>query len=302
MKESWLNLLSSRRTGDDSESNCEDREPCARNILEVELLKNFKMPEMTMYTDDTDSSDHLSRFNRVMTVMKVSNDAKFLYFPLTLGGSKEEWFKKLEPGSMDCITLPAAPQTSGMPSVKFQATPRCSLNFVIELAHYDYGLSVSGPTPKACTQYLAQFASLAASATSAPETSQSKWSSKGSTQSDSKKPKRYEYNPKYSQYIDLVDTQERVYLTARQNVHYQRPPPLYRDRSRRDPNKRCECHNDIGHTTNKCKNLKDEIENLIRLDHLYEWIRNRLSHMREGQVISQLPRGSMVQAPNIKAP
>ncbi|XP_060974617.1 uncharacterized protein LOC133039711 [Cannabis sativa] len=37
-----------------------------------------------------------------MTVMRVSNDAKCLCFPLTLSGSAEEWFKKLEPGSVDC--------------------------------------------------------------------------------------------------------------------------------------------------------------------------------------------------------
>ncbi|XP_060972506.1 uncharacterized protein LOC133038391 [Cannabis sativa] len=37
-----------------------------------------------------------------MTVLRVSNDAKCLCFPLTLSGSTEEWFKKLELGSVDC--------------------------------------------------------------------------------------------------------------------------------------------------------------------------------------------------------
>ena len=57
---------------------------------------------------------------------------------------------------------------------------------------------------------------------------------------------------------------------------------MYKDSSRRDPNKRCEYHNDIGHSTNECKNVKDEIENLIRLGHLYEWIKNRLPHLNPG--------------------
>ncbi|KAM6543250.1 hypothetical protein CsatB_007697 [Cannabis sativa] len=57
---------------------------------------------MAAYTGDSYPSDHLSRFNRVMTVMRVSNDVKCLCFPLTLSGSAEEWFKKLEPGSVDC--------------------------------------------------------------------------------------------------------------------------------------------------------------------------------------------------------
>ncbi|KAM6543096.1 hypothetical protein CsatB_007543 [Cannabis sativa] len=57
---------------------------------------------MAAYTWNSEPSDHLSRFNRVMTVMRVSHDAKCLCFPLTLSGSVEEWFKKLEPGSVDC--------------------------------------------------------------------------------------------------------------------------------------------------------------------------------------------------------
>ncbi|XP_060965336.1 uncharacterized protein LOC133034298 [Cannabis sativa] len=57
---------------------------------------------MEAYTGDSDPSDHLSRFNRVMTVMRVSNDAKCLCFPLTLSDFAEEWFKKMELGSVDC--------------------------------------------------------------------------------------------------------------------------------------------------------------------------------------------------------
>lgn len=92
--------VSRRQKGDDSDSDCEDQEPCAKHILEVELPKDFKMPEMAAYTGNSDPSNHLSRFNRVMTVMRVSNDAKCLCFPFTLSGSAEEWFKKLEPGSV----------------------------------------------------------------------------------------------------------------------------------------------------------------------------------------------------------
>ncbi|KAM6569259.1 hypothetical protein CsatB_017244 [Cannabis sativa] len=80
-------------------------------------------------------------------------------------------------------------------------------------------------------------------------------------------------------------------LSQRQNMHYQKPPPLYRDSSRRDPSKRCEYHNDIGHNTNECKNLKDEIENLIRLGHLYEWIKNRLPHLTPALAGGPLPQG-----------
>ncbi|KAM6589813.1 hypothetical protein CsatA_012418 [Cannabis sativa] len=67
---------------------------------------------------------------------------------------------------------------------------------------------------------------------------------------------------------------------------------IYPDSSRRDPSKRIEYHNDIGHNTNECKNLKDEIENLIQLGHLYEWIKNRLPHLNPVQAAGALPQGA----------
>ncbi|KAM6548574.1 hypothetical protein CsatB_020250 [Cannabis sativa] len=85
-------------------------------------------------------------------------------------------------------------------------------------------------------------------------------------------------------------------------MHYRKPPPLYRDSSRRDPSKRCEYHNDNGHSTNECKNLKDEIENLIRLGHLYEWIKNRLPHLNPVPTGGPLPQGTPGGTPGALAP
>uniref|UniRef100_A0A803QFX3 Uncharacterized protein n=1 Tax=Cannabis sativa TaxID=3483 RepID=A0A803QFX3_CANSA len=83
------------------------------------------------------------------------------------------------------ITLPVAPQTSGMPSVQFQVTLGYSPNSVVAPAQTNYGLPGSGPTLRACTQYLFQSDSLVVNAATALEASQSKQSSKGSTRSES---------------------------------------------------------------------------------------------------------------------
>uniref|UniRef100_A0A803PZ61 Reverse transcriptase domain-containing protein n=1 Tax=Cannabis sativa TaxID=3483 RepID=A0A803PZ61_CANSA len=50
---------------------------------------------------------------------------------------------------------------------------------------------------------------------------------------------------------------------------------MYKDRKkkRRDPNKRCEYHDDIGHTINECDYLKDEIDGLVQNGHLSNWVR-----------------------------
>ncbi|XP_060974155.1 uncharacterized protein LOC133039311 [Cannabis sativa] len=316
---------------------------------------------MAAYTGNSNPSNHLSRFNRVMTVLRVSNDAKCLCFPLTLSGSSEEWFKKLEPRSVDCWnklqtsfwrqfvaarkvnlevsalthikqlptetlknfikrfkeeasktkkvddgqqlallqagiriaryvpgaqlpgTLPtAAPPMSG---IQFSNTPGYSQGqaFAPASSHFGNPSGMGGQAPS----HSAPAASLAGPS----QGSRSKRSSKGSNRTEDKRQKRG-YSPQYTQYTELTDSQERVYFATRKNTHYRRPPPLYKDSSRRDPNKRCKYHNDIGHNTNECKNLKDEIENLIRLGHIYEWIKNRLPHLNPVQAAGALPQGS----------
>ncbi|XP_060967277.1 uncharacterized protein LOC133035429 [Cannabis sativa] len=285
-----------------------------------------------------------------MTVMRVSNDAKCFCFPLTLSGSAEEWFKKLEPGSVDCWnklqvsfrrqfvaarkvnleqegasnlqdfqkrvqkyinleeaqivayggyystgiagyapgvqlpgTLPTA--TPPMSGIQFSATLGYNQSQALAPAssHYGNPSGINGQVPS----HSAHAASLAGPS----QGSRSKRSSKGSNRTEDKRQKRG-YTPQYTQYTELTDSQECVYFTTRQNTHYRRPPPLYRDFSRRDSNKRCEYHNDIGHSTNECKNLKDEIENLILLGHLYEWIKNRLPHLNPVPAAGPLLQGA----------
>ncbi|XP_060962212.1 uncharacterized protein LOC133032323 [Cannabis sativa] len=339
---------------------------------------------MAAYAGNSDPSDHLSRFNRVMTVMRVSNDTKCLCFPLTLSGSAEEWFKKLEPGSVDCwnklqvsfrrqfvvarkvnlerfkeeaskamkvddgqqlallqagirtgtpfwnelqqegasnlqdfqkrvqkyinleeaqivayggyyltgiagyapgVQLPGTLPTTTPPmsGIQFSATPGYNQSQALALASSHYG------NPSGINGQVSSHSAPAASLAGPSQGSRSKRSSKGSNQTEDKRQKRG-YTPQYTQYMELTNSQERVHFATRQNTHYRRPPSLYRDSSRRDLNKRCEYHNDIGHNTNECKNLKDEIENLIRLGHLYEWIKNRLPHLNPISAAGPLPQ------------
>ncbi|KAM6590518.1 uncharacterized protein LOC133036965 [Cannabis sativa] len=181
-----------------------------------------------------------------------------------------------------------------MSGIQFSATPGYNQSPALAptSSHYGKPSGMSGQVPS--------HSAPAASLTGPPQSSRSKRSSKGSNWTEDKHQKR-RYTPQYTQYTELTDTQERVYLATRQNMHYRRPPPLYRDSSRRDPSKRCEYHNDIGHSTNECKNLKDEIGNLIQLGHLYEWIKNRLSHLNLVPAGGPLPQGTPGGAPRALA-
>ncbi|XP_030497816.1 11S globulin seed storage protein 1-like [Cannabis sativa] len=49
------------------------------NILEAPLLENFKMSQMELYEGRADPRSHLSKYNHLMQVAKVSDDAKCLF-------------------------------------------------------------------------------------------------------------------------------------------------------------------------------------------------------------------------------
>lgn len=62
-------------------------------------------------------------------------------------------------------------------------------------------------------------------------------------------------------------------MTSKAHFGFGKPLKVKGDRNKRDPKKHCRFHNDIGHTTNECWNLRNAIEKLIQDGHLNEFKR-----------------------------
>ena len=69
---------------------------------------------------------------------------------------------------------------------------------------------------------------------------------------------------KFTNYTKLVSSREDVFMTTEQTGVIKQPDPLCGDYSKRNQNKYCRYHKDIGHTTEECITLNDEIEKIIR--------------------------------------
>ncbi|PON80612.1 hypothetical protein PanWU01x14_001680 [Parasponia andersonii] len=69
---------------------------------------------------------------------------------------------------------------------------------------------------------------------------------------------------RFNNYTELNAPIDHIYVVTNQQKRYRQPELMKRERVRCDPNKFCQYHNDIGHDTNNCFALKDEIERLIK--------------------------------------
>ena len=79
---------------------------------------------------------------------------------------------------------------------------------------------------------------------------------------------------KYNNFTGLTMSHEDVFLATEHIGVYKRPDSMRGDRLKRNQNKYCRFHRDIGHTTEECIALKDEIEKLIQDGYLQNYVRN----------------------------
>ena len=68
------------------------------------------------------------------------------------------------------------------------------------------------------------------------------------------------------------------------------------DRVRKDIKRNCTFHKDIGHTMDKCVALKDEIEMLIRVGYLKEFIDEPQAVNREERPSTRKPEKGLLGA------
>ena len=95
---------------------------------------------------------------------------------------------------------------------------------------------------------------------------------------------------KYNNFIDLTRSREDVFLATEHTGVYKRPDSMREDHLKRNQKKYFRYHKDVGHTTEECIMLKDEIEKLIQEGYLRDYVRNGSAKPRDDQGEAGPPR------------
>ncbi|GAV77958.1 hypothetical protein CFOL_v3_21426 [Cephalotus follicularis] len=76
----------------------------------------------------------------------------------------------------------------------------------------------------------------------------------------------------YNTFAPLLDTRTRILAVEQDKVPFQWPEKLRTPAENRNVEKYCRYHRDHGHDTEECRQLKNQIEDLIRKGHLRKYV------------------------------
>ncbi|GAV65345.1 hypothetical protein CFOL_v3_08860 [Cephalotus follicularis] len=78
--------------------------------------------------------------------------------------------------------------------------------------------------------------------------------------------------PSYNTFAPLLDTRTKILAVEQDKVPFQWPEKMRAPAENRSVEKYCRYHRDHGHDTEECRQLKNQIEDLIRKGHLRKYV------------------------------
>ncbi|KAL5538665.1 hypothetical protein UlMin_044967 [Ulmus minor] len=87
--------------------------------------------------------------------------------------------------------------------------------------------------------------------------------------------------PRFREYTPLTETVATVFNQAEHRGIFNYLPGIRTPANKRDNTKYCRFHRDTGHTTEECRVLKDEVERLIQMGQLREYVRGANQQPRQ---------------------
>ena len=100
---------------------------------------------------------------------------------------------------------------------------------------------------------------------------------KGDRQGTNKNKRRDNKTPRMVKFTPLVMLVDKILMQIKDEHHHKWPRPLHSSPNVRDKKKYCLFHKEHGHYTEDCRDLKEQIEELIRKGKLQKFVKNKES-------------------------
>ncbi|XP_022893827.1 uncharacterized protein LOC111408283 [Olea europaea var. sylvestris] len=281
--------------------------PFAEDVLIEPLPEKLKIPHIAAYEGDSDPLDHLDKYTSWMELQGASSAIMCLAFSLTLGDKAQRWFRRLHERLVkDWDDLPMAFLAQFMGS-KARTTPKERLiqqaihgsrkrfddaALMVVLAglrpktRFWWSIHEDGPWTYHKFLNRAEKHISAEEATSDQEEARreidlndamKEKKSSRSPQQERKKDRREKERPraqpyKFREYHPLKASLKEVFMQANTKEAFRRPIVLKNEQAVQRQGRYCRYHRTMGHDTDNCRDLKEEVESLIQRDRLQVFV------------------------------
>ncbi|KAK1403967.1 hypothetical protein POM88_003572 [Heracleum sosnowskyi] len=274
--------------------------PFTQDIMKANISNKFKMTMIKAYDGTGDPANHVRTFSNALLLQPTNDAVKCRAFSQTLAGMAQRWYSRLPPNSIGSFKELSKAFINQFVSGRVHEKSSASLMGIQQgknEALRDYinrftreALKVPDLEDKVAMIALQQGTTddyfKRSLAKHPPESMLKlqdrdgkyiKWKKRKETQeydvkekfhrtskdSDSP-PKRNNFGPNSTKYARLNTPRSQILMEIAKEEDLRWPKPLRTDMSKRNQNQFCRFHKEVGHDTDDCRQLKDEIEFLIR--------------------------------------
>nr|GEX22871.1 reverse transcriptase domain-containing protein [Tanacetum cinerariifolium] len=297
----------------------EEVNPFTPRIRNFESLRKARMPNNIKTYDGTgDPEDHVKIFQAAAQVERSAMPTWCHMFNSTLIGAARVWFDELPPESIDgykdtkaaflsyfmqqkkyvrdLVEIHNIKQWDGetledfmerfkIETGRMKGTPKCMRisRFMHRINNPELTKRLNEHVPKTMEEMMIATTAFICGEAAAASKKKGHMSWKPQDQSKKHTDKRPDFRGHSrdsrgaNQFTPLTRTPKEI-LAAEANK-FQPPPPMVTPVEKRNSNKFCDFHNDKGHNTDECMQLKKQIEELVRAGKLSHLIKE----MKQGQ-------------------
>ncbi|KAL8154881.1 hypothetical protein AgCh_000290 [Apium graveolens] len=268
--------------------------PFTEGIMNTHISRKFKMPTIKAYDGTGDPANHVRTFSNALLLQPVNDVIKYRAFPQTLSGMAQRWYSRLPPNSIGSFRQLSQAFIKQFISGRVHEKSSASL------------MSIVQGTKESLRDYLNRFTKEALKVPDLDDKLQEKAGKYIKVEESMRKTvvsnepavgkkrktdleyiakdkyPRTEQNPdstpkkggpgkKFTEYAKLNAPRSQILMEIEKDRDIHWPKPLKADPAKLDKSKYCRFHKDVGHDTDECRQLKDEIEFLIRKGRLNKY-------------------------------